>query len=178
MKKILSERLSKKIGKGSKSDLDIIIGNMAEITSLQTKHEQTLATIQTDLILLSNLMDNYITNGQTGKTSKRAKKSCNGKSPLQKSTPSTTHLPVTSHPPTTSHTVQSKPEVSRWANLAKLSSQLKERPSSFTALQHENTPTQDKQHTASLSNISRGLKNNHHVMGHSSKFTQDTSDSD
>ena len=185
MKKILAERLSKKIGKGSKSDLDTIIGNMAEVTSLQNKHEQTLATIQTDLILLSNLMDNYITNGRKQKTSnaKRSRKSRSGKSPLLKSTPSTSHAPVTSHPPLTSHPVPKKPGVSRWANVAKLSSQIKARASSFTAVGMGGN-TQDKPATASLTNIPRGpilngnSKNNHQLMGHSSKFAQNTSDSD
>ena len=179
MKKILAERLSKKIGKGSKSDLDIIIGNMAEVTSLQNKHEQTLATIQTDLVLLGNLMDNYITNGRTQKTSKRGKKSRNGKSPLLKSTRSTTHGAVTSQPVTSQHSVTNKPEVSRWANVAKLSSQLKARASSFTAV-----PTGHAKHpTASLTNIPRGplvngSSKHNQSLGHSSRFAQNTSDSD
>ncbi len=187
MKKILAERLSKKIGKGSKSDLDIIIGNMAEITSLQNKHEQTLATIQTDLVLLGNLVDNYITNGRARKTlnAKRSKKSRSGKSPLLKSTQSTAHRAVTSKPTVTSHPVQSKPEVSRWANVAKLSSQIKARASSFTTVgMGHGTAAQDKHPTSSLTNIPRGpilnggSKNNPQFMGHSSKFLQNTSDSD
>lgn len=125
MKKILAERLSKKIGKGSKSDLDIIIGNMAEITALQNKHEQTLATIQTDLVLLSNMMDSLVTNGRTKKHSngKRIKDTRTSKSPLLKPTQSTAHAAVTSHSvpdvthaPVTSH----PPQVSRWANVAQL----------------------------------------------------------
>ena len=182
MKKILAERLSKKIGKGSKSDLDIILGNMAEITSLQNKHEQTLATIQTDLVLLSNLMDNYITNSRTQNTpnAKRSKKSCGGKSPLLKSTQST--FPVTSQPPMTSPAVH-KPEVSRWANVAKLSSQIKARASSFTAMGKE-TAAYNNHPTSSLTNIPRrpivngGSKNKNHLLGHSSKLAQNTSDSD
>lgn len=75
-KLILAERLSKKIGKGSKSDLDIIIGNMAEITTLQNKHEQTLATMHTNVVLLSSLVNNYVTYSAKLKTSstKRSRK--------------------------------------------------------------------------------------------------------
>ncbi|XP_028409086.1 transient receptor potential cation channel subfamily A member 1 homolog [Dendronephthya gigantea] len=129
MKKILTERLSKKIGKGSKSDLDIILGNMAEVMLLQSKHEQTLATIQTELVLLSNLMDTYIANGRTRKTTslKRGKKSRDGKASLVKSTLST--APMTA---VTSQPVKAKK--SKWANVAKLSSQIKARAAGLTAL--------------------------------------------
>ena len=164
MKKILAERLSKKIAKGNKSDLDIIIGNIAEITSLQNKHEQTLATIQTDLLLLSNMMDSYITNGRTS-TAKRSKKSRNGKSRLTK-TP-----PAPSQPTQTSQPIPSKPEVSRWASVAKLSTQIKARASSLTTMgMGHSLAAQDKQHTASLTNFVTGPNSN--------RNRQITSDSD
>ena len=175
MKKILAERLSKKIGKGNKSDLDIIIGNIAEITSLQNRHEQTLATIQTDLLLVSNMMDSYITNGRTrhASTAKRSKKSRNGKSPVTKS--SKTDSPAPSHPPLTSLPVPNKPEVSRWATVAKLSTQIKARASSLTTsgLEH-GLATQDKQHTASLTNFVTGANSNRNLKNN----RQITSDSD
>ena len=180
MKKILAERLSKKIGKGNKSDLDIIIGNIAEITSLQNRHEQTLATIQTDLLLVSNMMDSYITNGRTrhastawSRKSGKVTKSRNGKSPLTKT--SKTDSPAPSHPPLTSHPVTNKPEVSRWANVAKLSTQIKARASSLTTsgLGH-GLATQDKQHTASLTNFVTGANSNRNLKNN----RQITSDSD
>ena len=84
MKKILDERLSKRFGKGSKSDLDTILGNIEEVQKLQGKHEKTLATIQTDLELLSNAMDALMEKRDGGNRTQRHGEK-DGKAPSVKS---------------------------------------------------------------------------------------------
>ena len=89
MKKILDERLGKRFGKGCKSDLDVILRNVEEISRLQSKHEQTLATIQTDLVMVSNVMDTLMKkkNGQKGIYKSRTQVKRNSKTPSIKSSP-------------------------------------------------------------------------------------------
>ena len=49
-------------------DLDMILDNHDEISKFQRKHEQTLATITADLVLLSGMVDSHGQSKQTKKT--------------------------------------------------------------------------------------------------------------
>ena len=67
MKKILCERLGKQFGKGTKPDLNMILGNLDEISKFQRKHEQNLAMITTDLVLVSSRVDSLKRGRRSGK---------------------------------------------------------------------------------------------------------------
>lgn len=183
MKKILDERLSKRFGKGSKSDLDMILGNMEEITKLQSKHEQTLATIQTDLVLVSNLVDTLTARRNDKRMSlrskgKRNKKTASIKSSSLKSQPRNTHGSFRSRSASSvQDTRYRKPEVMRWPNMTQLSNHIGEKASSDHVRNTEHLRQQKSDEpAASSSNYSKGsweIKSGNESQKHFAKKQKD-----